>query len=245
MIKWVTALFGFIFFRIPGAFLGFFLGNFLDQMLKGGANGGGYFEEITRKQVSPADFELHLLSLCSIIIKADGHVSQQELDYVRRYFLNTYGKDKANAIFRTFNEVIKKREVSAQKICLYLNQRLRYEVRLQLVHFLFGIAQSDGRVGTSELNKIHEISKYFRITNYDFESIKAMFIEATDNSYKILEIEKSATDEEVKKAYRKMAKKYHPDRVVTEDEAIKKGAEEKFKQVQKAYESIQKERGMN
>ena len=89
-----------------------------------------------------------------------------------------------------------------------------------------------------------QIAGYLRIGNYDFESIKAMFFEAADQAYKILEIEQSASDDEVKKAYRKMAKKYHPDRVVTEDEAIKKGAEEKFKQVQKAYETIQKERGI-
>ena len=50
---------------------------------------------------------------------------------------------------------------------------------------------------------------------------------------------------EVKKAYRTMVKKYHPDKVITEDEAIKKGAEEKFKEVQKAYETIQAERGMS
>ena len=72
----------------------------------------------------------------------------------------------------------------------------------------------------------------------------AMFVKSADNAYKILEVEKSATDDEVKKAYRKMAKKYHPDRVVTENEAIKKGAEEKFKEVQKAYETIQNERGI-
>ena len=71
-----------------------------------------------------------------------------------------------------------------------------------------------------------------------------MFIKSADTAYKILEIEKSATNEELKKAYRTMAKKYHPDRVNTENEAIKKGAEEKFKQVQKAYEDIQKERGL-
>ena len=71
-----------------------------------------------------------------------------------------------------------------------------------------------------------------------------MFVKSADNAYKILEIEKSASNDEVKKAYRTMAKKYHPDRVNTENEAIKKGAEEKFKQVQKAYEQIQRERGM-
>jgi len=187
---------------------------------------------------------LNLLSLCSIVIKADGQVSQRELDYVRQYFLSTYGKEKANAIFRTFNEVIKKREVSAQRICAYLNQRTRYEVRLQLLHFLFGIAQADGSVSNLETQKLREIAGYLRVGLYDFESIKAMFIKSADNVYKILEIEKTASDDEVKKAYRKMAKKYHPDKVITENEAIKRGAEEKFKQVQKAYEQIQNERGL-
>ena len=243
MVKWFAAFIGYLFFRLPGALVGFVLGSLLENIGRPGSSGSLY-EDLTRQRVSPADFELHLISLCSIVIKADGQVSQRELDYVRQYFLSTYGKEKANAIFRTFNEVNKKREISAYRICTYLNQRTRYEVRLQLVHFLFGIAQADGSVSQAEINKLKEIAGYLRIGSYDFESIKAMFIKSTDNAYKILEIEKTATDDEVKKAYRKMAKKYHPDKVVTENEAIKKGAEEKFKQVQKAYEEIQKERGL-
>ena len=206
--------------------------------------GGSIFREFGQAQVSPQDFELHLISLCSIVIKADGSVTQQELDYVRQYFLSTYGKEKANAIFRTFNEVVRKREVSAQRICSYLNQRTRYEVRLQLIHFLFGIAGADGGVSSVEVEKLREIAGYLRLGPRDFESIKAMFFESADTAYTILEIERSATDDQVKKAYRTMAKKYHPDRVNTQDEAIRKGAEEKFKQVQKAYEQIQKERGL-
>lgn len=246
MLKWAAAFFGFIFRGVLGAVLGFLIGSFLDGIFsKESAGGRSVLGDFGRPNVSPADFELNLLSLCSIVIKADGTISQRELDYVRQYFLGTYGKEKANAIFRTFNEVIKKREVSAQRICAYLNQRTRYEVRLQLVHFLFGIAQSDGQVSQAELDKLQQLAGFLRIGNHDFVSIKAMFFKEADQAYKILEIEKSATDDEIKKAYRKMAKKYHPDRVITEDEAIKKGAEEKFKQVQKAYETIQKERGMS
>ena len=241
MVKWFGAILGYFLFRLPGALLGFFLGSLVDGMNKGG---GSVFRDFGRAQVSPQDFELHLISLCSIVIKADGSVTQQELDYVRQYFLSTYGKEKANAIFRTFNEVVKKREVSAQRICSYLNQRTRYEVRLQLVHFLFGIAGADGGVSQAEVEKLREIAGYLRLGPRDFESIKAMFFESADTAYTILEIERTATDDEVKKAYRNMAKKYHPDRVNTQDEAIKKGAEEKFKQVQKAYEQIQKERGL-
>ncbi|MFC4095955.1 TerB family tellurite resistance protein [Euzebyella saccharophila] len=245
MIKWFAAILGYFLYRFPGAILGFVVGSFIDNLSGGGRNAQTIFQDMTRQNVSPADFELNLLSLCSIVIKADGKVSQREMDYVRQYFVSTYGKDRANATFRTFNEINKKHQISAERICAYLNQRTRYEVRLQLLHFLFGIAQADGSVSTPEINKIKEIAGYLRVGLQDFESIKAMFIKSANNAYKILEIEKSATNDEVKKAYRNMAKKYHPDRVNTENEAIKKGAEEKFKQVQKAYEEIQAERGLS
>lgn len=246
MFKWIATIAGFYLFRFPGAIFGFIVGGFIDKTVNSGGQGSGrtVFSDMTRQKVSPADFELNLLSLCSIVIKADGTVSQSEMDYVKQYFVQTYGKEKANAIFRTFNEINKKHEISAQRICSYLNQRTRYEVRLQLLHFLFGIAQADGNVSTSEVNKIHEIAGYLKVAHRDFESIKAMFVKSANSAYKILEIDKTATDDQVKKAYRTMAKKYHPDRVNTENEAIKKGAEEKFKEVQQAYETIQKERGM-
>lgn len=244
MIKWIAALIGYYIFRYPGAIIGFLLGSFIDNQYDKGSGGKSVLGDMTRQRVSPADFELNLLSLCSIVIKADGTVSQTEMDYVRQYFVNTYGKEKANAIFRTFNDINKKREISAQRICAFLTQRTRYEVRLQLLHFLFGIAQADGSVSNSEVSKIREIAGYLRVALNDFESIKAMFIKSGESAYKILEIQKTASDDAVKKAYRTMAKKYHPDLVNTEDEAIKKGAEEKFKEVQKAYETIQKERGL-
>lgn len=244
MFRLIFAVVGYYLFRYPGAILGFFLGSGVDSMSKNGRGAQSILQDMTRQRVTPADFELNLLSLCSIVIKADGTVSQSEMDYVRQYFVQTYGKAKSNAIFRTFNEINNKREISAQRICAFLNLRTRYEVRLQLLHFLFGIAQADGVVSTSEINKIQEISGYLKVAFRDFESIKAMFVKSADTAYKILEIEKTATDDQVKKAYRTMAKKYHPDRVNTENEAIKKGAEEKFKEMQKAYETIQKERGL-
>ncbi len=243
MIKWFAAILGYMFFRLPGAVLGFILGSLLDAT-KIKTSGGFKTVFSQEPQVTPADFELNLLSLSSIVIKADGRVNQTELDYVRRYFVSTYGKERANATFRTFNEIIKNRHVSAQRVCMYINQHTRYPSRLQILHFLFGIANADGAVSISEAEEIQKIAGFLRINFKDFESIKAMFFKTGDHAYKILEIDKSATDTEVKKAFRTMAKKYHPDKVQHMDEIHIKGAEAKFREVQKAYDQIKKERGI-
>jgi len=243
MFKWILALIGYMFFRYPGAVLGFILGTVIDNWNRSSGGFNSVFKT-ERNSVSPGDFELNLLSLASLVIKADGQVSQTEMDYVRTYFVRAYGKERANATFRTFNEVIKNREISAQRIGLYLQQRTKYEVRLQILHFLFSIAQADGNVSNSELSQLQSIAGFLALNNRDFESIKAMFFKSADNAYKILEIDKSATDADVKKAFRTMAKKYHPDKLQHMDEAYQKGAQDKFLKVQEAYEHIQKERGI-
>lgn len=256
MFSIVGAILGYVVYRFPGAIAGFFLGSFIDQ-LNGKKNGkrfgqgstGGGFSDIFEQQstrgttVSPADFELNLLSLASFVIKADGKVSQSELDYVRLYFVQAYGKDRANATFKVFNDVVKRRDVDARRIGMMLRARTRYESRLQILHFLFNIANADGHITTAEVQVIQQLAGYLSIEMRDFNSIKAMFFKNPDSAYKILEIDKSATDAEIKKAYRTMVKKYHPDKLVDMDEAYRKGAEEKFRSVQEAYEQLQKERG--
>lgn len=242
MIKWFAAFVGFMFYGFRGAILGFIIGSLIDSL---SSSRGGRFRVFTQEQkVSPGDFELHLLSLSAIVIKADGRVNQQEMDYVRNYFVQAYGKERANAVFRTFNDVVKNRELDEARISAFLAARTQYAARLQIVHFLFGIANADGQVSAAEASKIREIARYLQVGMKDFESLHAMFFKSTDNAYTILEIDKTATDAEVKKAFRTMAKKYHPDKVQHMDEAHIKGAEEKFKKVQEAYEQIQKERGL-
>ena len=136
MIRWVAAIIGYLLFRFPGAIIGFLLGSFLENLRGKGSSFQTVFNQ-TSERVTPADFELSLLSLASLVIKADGSVSQSELDFVRQYFVQSYGKERANAIFKVFNEVIKKKEISAVNICGSLRQRTRYESRLQILHFLF------------------------------------------------------------------------------------------------------------
>jgi len=105
------------------------------------------------------------------------------------------------------------------------------------------VANADGKILNPEIATLQRIASYLNINIHDFRSIKAMFVKSVDNSYKILEIEKDATEAEIKKAYRTMVKKYHPDKLVDMDEAYIKGAREKFNKVQEAYDKIRQERG--
>jgi DnaJ like chaperone protein len=234
-MRWIFALIGYLLFRFPGAVLGFFIGSLFENT--------SVQTSFRRTRISTQDFELKLLTLAGLVIKADGKVTQKELDYVRRYFVSAYGKERANEVFRVFNSELNKSDVSALEVCSFFALNARYESRLQLVHFLFGIAQADGSVSEPEWQKIQSFAGYLKVRMIDFESIKAMFVKQVDSAYKILEVSRSATDSQIKKAYRDLAKKHHPDKVQHLGEAYVKAAREKFQQIQKAYEQIKSERG--
>lgn len=242
MIRWIAAIIGYSIFRFPGAIIGFLLGSLFEARSSSNGSRRSIFTQ-SKQGVSPAEFELNLLSLASLVIKADGIVNQKELDFVRQYFVQAYGKEHANATFKVFNEEIKKKQLSAQKIAAFLRNRMRYESRLQIIHFLFSVAKADGNISDPEVREINNITGFLGINHRDFESIKAMFFSNPDSAYKILEIEKTANPDQIKKAYRTMVKKYHPDKLQHMDEVYRNGAEEKFRKVQEAYEQIQKERG--
>lgn len=240
MIKWITAFFGYSFFRFPGALLGFFIGGIVERFFY---SSGSWSQQ--RVQTNrPAAFQLNLLALAATVIKADGAVKKQELQFVRNFFITNYGPQNANSIFERFNAEVKKEKQNIPELTRIFNQSTLYETRLQILHFLFGVANADGSISQPELSKVEQIAAALGIRPHDLESIKAMFIKATDSAYKILDIPQTATNEEVKKAYRAMAKKYHPDKLQSKDPALVKGAQEKFQKVQEAYETIQKERGI-
>ena len=218
------------------------MGSILEQLFKGQNQnpfGSVQFQRMRTEQV-----QLNLLSLAAIVIKADGKVDERELRFVRNYFIANYGEEYASTIFSKFNTEVNKKSQNLNELTRLFVQGARYETRLQILHFLFGIANADGHIAEIEIQKIQQIARALELRNVDFESIKAMFVKSADKAYKILEISPEATDVEVKKAYRTMAKKYHPDKIQSSDPALKKGAQEKFQQVQAAYETIQKERGI-
>ncbi|SFZ89927.1 DnaJ like chaperone protein [Flaviramulus basaltis] len=253
--KWIGGALGWSFGGPIGAIIGLALGSMVDAMTNGNNSPflgqgqpqqGGRTTYRTRPEQRPqtqsGDFEVSLLVLASIVIKADGIQDQRELDFVRQQFVNMYGKERANHAFKLFKGINNQDNISTRQVCLQIRQMMDHPSRLQLMHFLFGIAKADGTVTEDEERQIYTIAGYLGISSRDYESIKAMFYNSSDNAYKVLEIDKNATDDEVKKAYRTMAKKYHPDKVIHLGKEHQKGAEEKFRQVQAAYEQLQKER---
>jgi DnaJ like chaperone protein len=259
--KWIGVSLGWSFGGPIGAIIGLALGSMVDNFTSGGGKpllGDRQAQQNTRRntgnrpkyrtqqqrrnQTTSGDFEVSLLILASVVIKADGKQDQRELDYVRQQFVNMYGKERANNAFKLFKN-ISKQNIPLRQVCNQIQQMMDHASRLQLVHFLFGIAKADEMVTDDEERQIYTIAGYLGISSRDYNSIKAMFYNSSENAYKILEITKSATVDEIKKAYRTMAKKYHPDKVEHLGDEHKKGAEDKFKQVQKAYEQLQKERG--
>jgi DnaJ like chaperone protein len=240
--KWIGASLGWSFGGPIGAIIGMALGSVVDAMGRG--NTGTKTRSVyQRTRTQSGDFEVSLLILASIVIKADGKQDQRELNFVRQQFVGMYGKERANHAFKLFKGINEQKNISTRQVCVQIKQMMDHPSRLQLLHFLFGIAKADGIVVESEVKSIHAIANYLGISPRDFESIKAMFYSNKENAYKILEINKTATESEIKKAYRKMAKKYHPDKVMHLGKEHQKGAQEKFRQVQEAYEQLQKERG--
>ena len=245
--KWLGAGLGFTFGGPIGAVIGFALGSVVDGFsLEDFNTAKREFEQDNNNsynQTQSGDFEISLLVLAAVIIKADGKIDQRELDFVRAQFVGMYGKERANNAFKLFKGIVKK-QISAYQVCMQIKQHMPHASRLQLLHFLFGIAKADEFVSEKEVDEIRKIAGYLNISTYDYESIKAMFYKESDSAYKILKIEKTATDKEIKNAYRKMVKKYHPDKLRDLGEEHLQGAKEKFQSIQTAYEQIKNERGI-
>ena len=232
--KWIAGGLGWAFLGPIGGLIGFGIGSIFDNASGQQIAAGG-------RQTTSGAFAMSLLVLVAAVMKADNKILRSELDYVKKFFLQNFGDDTSQEAIVMLRDLLKQ-EIPVQDVCQQIKQNLDYSSRLQLVHFLFGIAKADGEVHASEQKIIELITGSLGISSKDKDSIKSMFVPQTDAAYKILEIDRTASDDEIKKAYRKMAKKFHPDKVSHLGEDFRKVANEKFKKVNEAYEKIKKER---
>ncbi len=242
-----------------GGALGFFMGMMFDdkslakddqERVTSRSGRAGY----QRYNTTPADFAASLLVLSAAIMKADGRVLKSELNYVREFFIKNFGETTAEEQMLVLRELLKQ-DLNTRQVCEQIRYNMEHPNRLLLLQYLFGVALADGEMDAAEVQSLRTIAHYMGISNKDFESLFAMFSGAggrarrgasrpISEAYTILEITESVDDAEVKRAYRRMATKYHPDKNRGVGEAHQKMAEEKFIKVQEAYEQIKAARGI-
>jgi DnaJ like chaperone protein len=234
--KWIGGGLGWAVAGPLGGVVGFILGTFIDQ--------AGQMRQVESGMTTRGDFAVSLLVLIAAVMNADKKVLTSELEFVRQYFVQNFGRASAQEAMLMLRDILKQ-TIPGRDVALQIKNKLDYPSRLQLIHFLYGIAYSDKKVSPEEIKVIGTIAGYLGISEKDIQSLQSMFYKDIDSAYKILEIEQTATDEEMKKAYRRMALKYHPDKVSYLGEEFRKAANEKFQKVNEAYERIKKERGIN
>ncbi|MFA5327053.1 MAG: TerB family tellurite resistance protein [Prolixibacteraceae bacterium] len=237
--KWITGGLGWAFFGPIGGILGFVVGSMLDgnTAIQSGQN------YQPGQQTTQGGYIMSLLVLVAAVMKADGKVLKSELDYTKQFFVRSFGSGAANEAVKILRDLLNQ-NIPVTDVCIQIRKNMDIPSRLQLLHFLFGIAAADGHVHESEHKLIKHIAQTMGIGEKDYQSIESMFVASTDAVYKILEVEPTATDDELKKAYRSMAVKYHPDKVHYLGEDVQNAAKEKFQKVNEAWEAIKKQRGI-
>ena len=233
--KWIAGALGWAFLGPIGGILAFYFASMAEE--------ASYVQgEQARLQGQRNSFLMSLLVLSAAVIKADGKTTSQELATMRSFFTRNFGAQAGGEAEEIVRELLTK-EYNLYEVCGQIRSYMDYHQRLQLYHYLVALGACDG-LHQREIDILETIATYIGLSNAEVDSIFAQFLPSNDSNYRILEIEPNATDEEVKKAYRKMAIKYHPDKVATLGEDVQKAAEEKFKAVNQAYEAICKERGI-
>ncbi len=237
--KWIGAGLGFAMGGPLGALLGIFIGSMFDNL------------QIDVRKVTNdiphasgrGDFMFSLVVLATAIMKADGKITRLELDYVKDFLKRNFGEE-ATAEALTIIRKLSTQNIPLVEVCNQIRFNMDEPSRVQLLYFLFGIAKADCHVCEKEINLLEEIAYHLGIDSRTFASIKSMHYDDLDSSYRILGTDRNATDDEVKKAYRKMAVENHPDKVGHLGEDVRKAAEEKFTMSNLAYEKIKKQRNI-
>lgn len=238
-----------------GAVIGVLLGSLFEgtSFSFGSLNSGESGEEEQResysessRRASAGDIKIALLVLIACVMKADGRVLKSEVNYIKPFLLKTYGEEGAKEALQLLKKMLE-REIDVVGVSRQIAQHVNYSTRLEIVHMLLDLANADGEFAEAEQQIVEQIAAGMGVKPKDYESLAAMYRKTKDPNwaYTALEIEPSASDEEVKKAYRRMAMKYHPDKVATAGEEIKQQATEKFRTINEAYEHIKLLRGMN
>lgn len=250
-IKWVLMIIGATRGNVAGAVIGFTVGYFLEDYLKNNLTieTKKLFNE-TQYKYTP--YQESLLALISEVVKADGYIHKEEIYFIKNFLLKQFGSIYSNKMLKSLKLNIDK-QFNVEAICLDLKQSLKHSNKIQLLTFLYGIIVQNKIISKNEVFLIERIAKIIGLSLIDYQNIVSRFHNQNKqrkrpaaskkfgySAYKVLGVTSAATNIEVKKAYRKMVLKYHPDKTDL-DESI---ANEKFSEISKAYHIIKQERNI-
>lgn len=240
--KWILGGLGFAMGGPIGALIGVFVASLFDGNKAGFTTTKSH--SYTRK-ATQGDVQVSIIVLIACVIKADGRVLKSEINYIKPFLLRSFGEEGAKQALQLLKELLEK-DIDAISVARQIGQHVNYSTRLELVHLLLNVANSDGEMEQNELRIVEQISIAMSVQNADYQSLLALYQRQKDANwaYTALEIAPTATDDEVKKAYRRMAMKYHPDKVANAGEKIREQATDKFRGINEAYEFIKKQRGI-
>lgn len=244
--KWILGGLGWAAAGPIGAVIGFVVGSSLDKAIKETIIETNNQQTTTQRKhyTTESDFLISLLVLTAAVMKSDGKVQKIELDYVKRFLVRQFGTNKAKDLLIALRDILKK-EYSVRDVASQIKYNTSYQTRLELLHYLYELSFADGFPNTVEQELLTDIANNLGISQKDYQTIREIFMpERIKNPYTILQIPENATDEEVKKAYRRLAVKHHPDKVSHLGDEVKKDAEAKFQEINNAYQMIKRERGM-
>lgn len=234
VFKWLGGILGFTFGGgIFGGIIGYAIGSLLEKKVKTEYRGGE----------QQGDFIMGLLILTAAVMKADGKVMKSELNFVKDFLAKNFGANNLQNRLDILRQLLDK-NIDVYQTCEKIRTSFPYATKLQLLHYLFGIAVADNDCTKAEKDLIERIANLIGLSQADYKSIEAMYFQVTDSAYVILQVERNATDEEIKRAYKRMCIKYHPDKVAHLGEEAQKAANEKFQEINNAYEQIKKERNL-
>ena len=246
--KWIGGVLGWVILGPIGGLLGFLAGSLVDGLMDRTVITDESDNTSSRRTYTATEqrnsFMVSLLVLSAAVIKADGKTLQSELEYVKDFVRRNFGDAAVPEATRILNQLLSQ-DVNIYQVGPQIAMYMNYSQRLQLFHYLVQLAMADGEFSKSEKSVLEAIGSTIGLNNADISSVISMFYKDTNSAYAVLEISPSATDDEVRTAYRRMAMKNHPDKVATLGPDVQKAAAEKFRQIQEAYESIKKERGLN
>jgi len=205
---------------------------------------GPQFEPAERTQ---ATYFISLFSILGKLSKIDGVVTRDEITVVKDFINNLPMAEREKQFARqVFNEA-KDSRYSIEDFATELYQAARTQPTLLLsfLDLLFKIAAADGALHPAEETALKSVKNIFKISDTQFENIKAVYFKDFDKYYKILNCTPESSNQEIKSSYKKLVKDFHPDKIVSKGlpEEFIDFASNRFREIQESYEKIRQERG--